>query len=37
MAFIGGKTDGFDGAGMTPKNNELFAVNQLPFSDGAIP
>src|SRR5437588_298161 len=37
MAFIGGKTDGPDGMSMTAKNNELFAVNRLPFSDGAIP
>ena len=36
MAFIGGQTDGSDKAGMTAKNNELFAINGLSFSNSHV-
>jgi hypothetical protein len=36
MAFIEGNTDGCNGVGVTPKNENLFAINQLPFSDRVI-
>jgi len=32
MAFIRGNTDGSNG----PKNENFFAINQLPFSDPVI-
>jgi hypothetical protein len=36
MEFIRGQTDGSDRVGMTAKNNELFAINGLPFSNSHV-